>query len=266
MVAPNRQRLLGILKEAIQKSSAKNYHGGLEVAHPLPPPAQQLKDHLNASLTALNFLAPAGDALVEEKDNSWKDACEQKFPWMRMLALGEERKVSPEEIAVESDRRSGFLHGVDALNRFTSEQLSGRAALNQSTPLLEPYKGLSWKELFVKLDLEAFLRLYQYGPDPEFLSTYVGFARGHVRGLVLPVLSKVLLPNAKEWVGPLIEALAPGLRTLTVTSDQVNPPDNDFFTALADALKANDHKIESFSLICAEKKEPGAAGLPFGAG
>ena len=87
-----------------------------------------------------------------------------------------------------------------------------------------------------------------------------------MRGLVLPVLSKVQLPTAKEWLGPLFEALAPGLRTLIVACDQVNPPDSEFFTALADALKTNDHQIESFSLICAEKKEAGAAGLPFGAG
>jgi len=71
------------------------------------------------------------------------------------------------------------------------------------------YEGLTWHQLFVKLDFEFFLKYFRHHQNLDFgkFIKYLNAAKGHIKGLFLNLYDSHYLKSGSYWVQALLTTL-----------------------------------------------------------
>jgi len=102
---PDAQALALRLRQAIQNSKDKKYHGSSEHMNELPEMKVQAKDYLMKEPSPFATYNESTKSFNDKNDPFWAEACQNKFAWVRNMLNYSLERVTPAMIATESDRQ-----------------------------------------------------------------------------------------------------------------------------------------------------------------
>ena len=175
-----------ILINSVISSKQKGYHGGVNAYFPIPEAKTQVKEILSKKVTATSLYNPFDEEnKVMDDDEDFLKYIKQRFEWIHQYFLINS-DITPEDLAIESDYRNSTEKQVDGLREIVQGkyhwEMYGQIQKANSHRV---YKGMSWKDLFMKLDLEEYLTFNEYSQDNETLQEYLNICAPFIKGLVL---------------------------------------------------------------------------------
>lgn len=254
------------LINSVVTSKEKGYHGGYDIYYPLPDIKDQVKDILKERVTALSFYNPFEEenAKVMDDEEDFVKYIKQGFSWTNEYFL-DENTITPELLALESDlRNSTSKTNLNVKGNFQNRYHDLFSDSIKQASSNRPYRDLTWKDLFIKLDLEAFIHYNEYAQDEESLKNYLEVCAPHIRGLVLrqPCLESDKLSYSAYT--KIIEACASTLEKLVLVGfTEVYQITQGFLTCVRLGFKtAKEIKLRDLELHYVNYKETYGEPMP----
>ena len=167
-----------MLKAAIANSERKKYHGEFETIHELPDSSEQFKKILEKTPSYKRYfnvktIENKKDKKVEvtyeikeqeSQDEEWKKMCINRWAWIKE-AMAYEPKTTVQDISAKAVEfiEAGISKPEDRLVKMIEKQYK-KVGINYQEPKVDLPKT-SWKEMFLRLDLEDFLLHIDMNPD-----------------------------------------------------------------------------------------------------
>ena len=102
---PNNDALTLRLRQAITNSKNKRYHGSSDHMNELPSMAEQANEMIMKEPNAFVTYDEKKKSFRDANAPFWEEACFNRFPWVKRAALFGHQKLSPSDLASESDNR-----------------------------------------------------------------------------------------------------------------------------------------------------------------
>ena len=153
---PNMNELNRIMRDAIKRSETKNYHMGAELALQIPTLLNSINEILQNRISVFSLINPENSQELLPSDNpQWLSSLEKRFPWTREFMLKSNSDYTPARIAYESDRRNTGSDSTDVfVSHYQNQVWWSRQRSMEADSVVQAYDGFTWRELFIKLDLE----------------------------------------------------------------------------------------------------------------
>ena len=235
MKTMSNNELKQLLINAVVTSKDKGYHGGYDVYFPMPEVKDQVKEVLKDKVSLLSFHNPYGeDVKMMDEEEDFLKYIKKRFTWTNSYFAVESENVTPEFLAEESDlRNTSNKYNLNLKESFQNLHVNSFSNDLKNSSTNKPYNGYTWKDLFIKLDFEAFIYLNEYTQDKEALKTYLDIVAPQVKGLVLKQPSIEQDDVSFSTYTDIITACAPRLERLILVGDtQAYPLTQGFITCL----------------------------------
>ena len=264
------EETIDMLKKAISNSEAKGYHNKQEilewelkmdlkkapknkeqkVIYPveLPSLAEQVQHYLSNSpnyddLIKCEKVEGKEDYTYEEvlsSENDWKELCTKRWAWIRQALVGN-YTLSSRDI---SKMAFEVHHQGDHKTEDRLTYIREHGYLNPHQSAKEPQLGVpdvSWKQLFLRLDLEEFLKYIDMNPDYQtfYKKVYV-CGRNELSTLMLPIIKISNLKSGYYYLTALLAKL-PSLKYLEFSGMPHLP--NKLTMKVAKAIKKGLHNF-----------------------
>jgi Ran GTPase-activating protein (RanGAP) involved in mRNA processing and transport len=139
--------------------------------------------------------------LVSETSDVWKNATLEKFKWVAQY-FNNGKAMDPRKIAILSDNKELRERAKDPSLQERDDRLIGDAidVIKSEGEFQDYASDFSWRSLFIKLDFEEYLKMFERAPDFKDLSTYIDVCAPHLKTVTLPVISKKNLKSGHYWI------------------------------------------------------------------
>lgn len=164
---PDEKTLRERLKQAIDNSKQKRYHGNEEHMNELPSLEQQAKTLLEEKVKPFEFYDEVKKEFLTAEDPKWKKAVFEKFDWIKNIhnnsASGDE--LTPAQFAEMNDSEKIDLKDLnnnnlknknDKLRNYITMRNNGDFINTvEKTTIVNDYpENYTWRDLFMKLCFE----------------------------------------------------------------------------------------------------------------
>lgn len=208
-----------MLKQAIKNSEKKKYHGEFETLHELPNSQEQFKKILEKIPTYQTFFTVTetqqqqGDKNktikyeVKEapsKDEDWKKMCLDRWSWIKE-ALGYEKELTSRDISEKAIdySKEGILKAEDRLVKMINGKYKQQGIDYKRSKIEVP--EISWKQLFLRLDLEDFLLYIDMNPDFKAFYEKLEVCRfSSVNTLLIPIVEVSQIKSGYHYLTSLL--------------------------------------------------------------
>lgn len=243
------------LKQAVANSRAKGYHGCEDALNQVPEFKEQVVQ-VQGTYPTVKKMLTKDKTLPEAGDACWKDSCMKRYSWIKDIFNDHSDaadRFTPDYLAAISDRRKMNSRNSDPILEHRDKALKGFLQHQEQFTKFDKYsKGVfSWRDLFVKLDFEDFIELFQYSADFKELYEYVGICAPFLTSIILPTIQRKHLKSGHYWVMVLLTKLTK-LKTFIFRGSQQYPFSQDgfkFFLKGFANFKANGGSLEKFQMI-----------------
>jgi hypothetical protein len=228
---PNEEALRARLKQAIENSRRKRYHGNDDNMAQLPKLDEQAKAFLEEKVKPFEFYDEATKEWLAAESPKWQQAVLDKFPAIRQLhtnvAPGEE--LEPKDYALLSDEDhiepkdfNAIKAKNDVLRRHINLQNNGKFITTVGkTTVSEDYPAtFTWRELFIKLCFEQMLKYFPQHQDFKLFYQYIDVAGPLIHTLRLKILDKMHFKSNNYYLMALIGRLK-ALKVLKLHKDSI---------------------------------------------
>ena len=226
---------------SVVKSKEKGYHGGFDVYYPLPDIKQQAKIILQDKVTAMSFYNPFDEEeKVMDDEEDFLKYIKQRFSWTRHFFLLSDQDTTPEQLALASDIINIKNKHIDGLhdNYQYKEHDEIKNKISEASAY-RIYEGYTWKDVFMKLDLEDYIKHNEYVQDNETLKNYLDACSPHISGLVIRQPMRQSDDISYSAYTNIIKACAPTLKKLVILgSSQVYEITQGFLQCIRIGLKS----------------------------
>ena len=196
------------LKQAVKNSKRRKYHGTDDELLALPPKEEQLRA-VNAKLPKLlDFIDAEKKALKNVSEEEWQKACLARWSWAREICENY-KDTKPNSLARQSDE---YYSAIDVKkpeklvvlkeNYLQNKKWSQQDIKDEKYP-----EGLTWRDLFIKMDIEE--HLWQMDNDPNFKDFYTKLqsTSKFVTSLVIPIVSVKNIKSGHYYLTALLSHL-----------------------------------------------------------
>lgn len=167
-----------MLKQAIKNSERKKYHGEFETIHELPDSQEQFRKILSSIPSYSKYIKVTHvekevgtkkeisyDIKEEQStEDDWKKMCIERWSWIKETMIYEKNLTSQDISEKATDfSKKGILKAEDRLMKIIRENYKN-SGINYKLPKITR-PSVSWKQLFLRLDLEDFLTYIDMNPD-----------------------------------------------------------------------------------------------------
>lgn len=200
--------MLEKLKQAIENSTMKRYHGTVDDVMTLPPIEEQMR-LLKESIPKLeDFIDPkTKEFKVGVSEEEWRDSVLKRNVYLRQIAELKP-KITPYELSLIQHKalKENREKPEDLLEEMKkSYLLKGERTNEDYDPIKE--KNFTWKDLFIKLDLEDHLTNMDYYPDFPHFYEKLDASKDYVEELVLPIITLKNLKSGYHYLTGLLSKL-----------------------------------------------------------
>lgn len=198
-----------MLKKAIQNSLEKRYHGEDDVVFAIPSPEEQYKEYVGDQSDSIQFIE--GSKLKEASEAEWKTRCITRWVFIQnVIRSGTRGDVTPADLAQIGD--SLFLDQLNYERDFPKDPIADLRAkpfsinLQEITPSAY-LDGLTWQQLYLKLDMEDTLRFFNINPNFKALYKKIEVIGPLLQSLVLPIMPVKNIKSGYYYMTVLISGL-----------------------------------------------------------
>jgi Ran GTPase-activating protein (RanGAP) involved in mRNA processing and transport len=219
---PSKKELFEAIKKSIKNSSRKGYHGPEDALHALPEKNVMIEEYKKTISDSLESLM-IGDKLPDAADPKWKKAVINRFPWVADYTevLTEKEALNPATIAYISDEmKTSNMQMIQYNQGKKSIMGSGLHKLLEVSSYSEYNPGMTWMELFMKLEFERFMELFIYNPDFKTFHKYLDILAPHVSCLCLLIGAKKGIKSGYHWLTSILTKL-PKLTTFKLYANEL---------------------------------------------
>lgn len=197
---PDKKALAESLKQAVKNSAEKKYHGDEKELNAVPDLDVQGRDLLHSRPTLLKYWDEKKQKLDKEGDDDfWKKLCCERFSWISEKVHHSADKWIPKDFAERNDyvRINGTSKKDDPLLKHNDATFKDNTFKKiESHKAFHDYsEGMTWLELFAKLDFEEFLDSFPLLNNFKYLYDYMHAVKGKIRCLFLRIQYKRLLKS-----------------------------------------------------------------------
>lgn len=260
-----------MLKTSIKNSSNKRYHGEIDDLINLKSEKNQAMSYHHRTHTIIDFIDKEEKAIKKATEEQWKQRCRERWNLVKAVTdLDLEGRNTPSSIAGFSDT----LHrSVNSVPSFTidQQQIYTQKALKHfntsryiDTIVVDyPMEKYLWQDLYVKLDFEEFLSLFDSHQDFKLLYFILDIIAPKLRTLLLLVIKPTNLKSNFYYICSILSRL-PNLKVLKVRSSAYgNDVSYKFVTNLCKGIKNLNSKntklkkivIQDLRLLITERQE-----------
>lgn len=207
---PSKKELFEAIKKSITNSSRKGYHGPEDELNALPKNDVMMKDYRNSLPCTIESLQVEGK-LLEDADPKWKKAVTSRFPWVAdyVEVLTEKEALKPATIASISDQMKSSNMEFIQYNQGKKTIMGGKfSEMLNVTSYSEYNPNMSWKELYLKLDFESYMEMFNYEADFKKFYTYLELLAPHVSCLCLYIGTKKGIKSGFHWLTAIMTKLS----------------------------------------------------------
>jgi len=196
------------LKQAVKNSKRRKYHGTDDELLALPPKDEQLHTVHDKLPKLLDFIDADKKALKPTTEEQWQKACLTRWPWVKEFCenykntkANELARLSDEyysSIDTKTTEKFSILKEVYLQTKDPSEQ--------EKTEDKYP-TNFTWRDLFIKMDIEE--HLWYMDSDPNFKDFYtkVQTTEQYISSLVIPIVSVKNLKSGHYYLTALLSHL-----------------------------------------------------------
>jgi ubiquitin-protein ligase/Ran GTPase-activating protein (RanGAP) involved in mRNA processing and transport len=170
MKTKSKAELTVLLKNAIVSSKTKKYHGCEEELNLIPQHPQQMKEVLAGNTKLTDFIKE--NKIEAGTEQQWRTRCLERWTFVERYSNQTVKdEVTPGEIAEIVDGTLGEWESSWTDPKDIKEYYSGKYTIPSSgsfKPKLLPshYKDLSWRQLYIKLDIEEAIMFLNKSEEP----------------------------------------------------------------------------------------------------
>lgn len=207
-----------MLKTAIKNSERKKYHGEFETLHTLPESSEQFKKILENIPNYKTFFTVTQTEKKEDnktvpvyeikeaasKDEDWKKMCYERWSWIRE-SLSYEKSLSSRDVSERAINYSkeGIVKSEDRLMKIIHERYKNQG-IDYKKPKID-MPEISWKQLFLRLDLEDFLVYIDMNPDFNSFYEKLEICRhSQVNTLLIPIVEVSQIKSGYYYLTSLL--------------------------------------------------------------
>jgi hypothetical protein len=254
--AMDEQALSLRLRQAIDNSKTKKYHGSSEHMNELPTMPEQTAEMLEAHPSPFDGYDEASKSFkVAAGDARWKSHCMEKFGWVKEAISSNYEEFTPSQLAMRSDKRemekrtwnvkeTEKLHMHNVKN---NKQGQDKAALLSQSSCDEYPAQFNWRNLFHKLCFEQMLDFFGQSLDFQLLYKYINALGSEIPVLRVHMVKKTHLKSNNYWIMALVGKM-PALEVLKFHNRQALPFGADGWKYLSKGmnyLAQNGRKLKS---------------------
>eukprot|EP00347_Sterkiella_histriomuscorum_P023864 403333121 len=198
---PDEHTLRERLKQSIENSRAKKYHGNEDGFNEVPPIITQALQLLEENVKPFEFYDEAKKEFLDAANPKWKQAVLEKFSWIKSINSNSapEDVLTPNKFAQMSDDDAMEAKDVTQLKN-TQDKL--RLHINQAnscefiqtiqnTTTIEDYpETFTWRDLFFKLCFEQMLTYFPQHQDFKLFYQYIDLFGPYIQTLRVKILDK----------------------------------------------------------------------------
>lgn len=226
-----------LLKEAIKNSERKEYHNKLEVLRleealtserkrsnskidttPKLPPSEEQFRKLYANLPAYSRFIKVSASKGEKdftfdykeepsSEADWKQMCVERWPWIKE-ALFADGSLSSTDISLKAldNTKKGVSKTRDRISRIISDDYKD-SHLHYEEPKVN-VPDMDWKRVFLRLDLEDFLKYIDMNPDfPTFYQKLHVCAQNNINTLLIPLVEVSHIKSGYYYITSILSQL-----------------------------------------------------------
>jgi len=216
----NKEELTDALKKAKANSLRKKYHGAEEELNRIPSHPEQIKALPMRRQTLTDFIRDK--RLVEADEAVWKQRSLDRWSFVRRFAqIDVRREVTPAMIAKAVDAKKlplgdSLYNDVQDLKVFY-DQIFSLDLAHRSVDLDLYPADYSWKEMYLKLDLEEDLLLLNLSEELSGFYAKLEAAADHLKVLKLYIVPAENIKSKHHYLTKVL-SLLPRLTSLTIQS------------------------------------------------
>ena len=197
------------LRQCVKNSRRKKYHGTDEEILVLPSSEEQIHQLTENQPKFEDFYDKEKKAMKDLPEDQWKKACIDRWVWIKDT-VENAVSIAPKKIAVMSDVRiqSTEFKVEEELATLKKQYLKNENQDNLAPVLIEKYSGAyTWRELFVKLDLEEHLVFMDQSPDFQLYYDKLKAIQGLIKVLVIPLIDTKHIKSGHYYLTALLTHL-----------------------------------------------------------
>jgi len=197
------------LKEAIKNSKRRKYHGTDDEILTLPSREEQIKNLEQHFPTASDYIDAEKKTIKELPETEWRNNCIKRWLWIRDLCENDEKLTAAHIANIADDL---YYHQYEKrpelLVELKNKYLQNMSQLNAAPSNNIRYKpNYTWKELFLKLDLENFLVQIDNNPDFKAFYARIQTVYPYISSLVIPITSVKNIKSGHYYLTALLTEL-----------------------------------------------------------
>jgi len=204
------------LKQAVKNSSRRKYHGTDDELLALPSKEEQLKAVNSKLPQLLDFVDAEKKTLKTVSEEEWQKACLARWSWAKEICENY-KDTKPNSLARQSDE---YYSSIDSkkpekLVVLKDNYLQNKGWNKQDLKDEKYPESLTWRDLFIKMDIEE--HLWQMDNDPNFKDFYTKLhcTAKFVTSLVIPIVSVKNIKSGHYYLTALLSHLT-GLKQLQI--------------------------------------------------
>lgn len=203
------------LKQAVNNSLAKKYHGDIDEHRAVPDNTDQLQLLLSKFASTESFVDKEGKLLPSE-DSVWKKICLENLEISKSMKYSHfSIELTPEIILKEYNSTL-----LDSINFVLNEDFDREARIYE---LINPnfksqhnmanieneylLKNLDWRRLYIKIFFEFYVRHFRYITDFKELYNYIELFSQHINHFTFVISSEGLLKSDFNYVRSILAKL-----------------------------------------------------------